>query len=105
MSNLYSKYKKEVVSKLKEEFNLTNDLAIPKFEKIVLNMGLSEALTNKEVMEKTQVQLAAIGGQKPKITRAKKSISSFKLRQGDAIGLMSTLRGKKAWYFLEKPIP
>ena len=104
MTKLYSKYQKEVVPKLKEEFNLKNDLAVPKVEKIVLNMGIAEALTSKDIIEKTSGQLMAIGGQKPKITRAKKSIASFKLRQGDAIGLMTTLRGKKAWYFLEKLI-
>lgn len=102
MTNLQDKFKKEALPKLKEEFGLKNDLAAPRLEKIVLNMGLAEAATNKEVMEKAKDQLSQITGQKPKVTTAKKAISSFKLRAGDQIGLMVTLRKKRAWNFLEK---
>lgn len=99
---IQKKYKEEVLPKLKEEFGLKNDLGAPYIEKVVLNMGLAEAAGNKEVMEKAKEQLAQIAGQKPKITKAKKAISAFKLRQGDQIGLMVTLRKKRAWAFLEK---
>lgn len=102
MTNLQDKYKKEIVPKLKEEYDFKNDLAAPFIEKIVLNMGLAEAAGSKEVLEKAKDQLATITGQRPKVTIAKKAISSFKLREGDKIGLMVTLRNKKAWSFLEK---
>lgn len=101
---MIKKYKEEIVPKIKEEFSLKNDLSVPTLEKITLNMGLSEALGTKEVLDKAMEQLAAISGQKPKYTQAKKSISSFKLREGDKIGAMVTLRGQKAWHFLEKLI-
>lgn len=102
MNNLKDKYKKETLPKLKEEFDLKNDLAAPYLEKIVLNMGLSEALGSKDVLEKAIDQLSTIAGQRAKITTAKKAISSFKLREGDKIGVKVTLRKKKAWDFLEK---
>jgi len=101
MANLIIKYQ-EILPKLKEEFGLKNNLASPAIEKIVLNVGLAEAISNKDVMEKAKDHLATIAGQKPKITRAKKSISTFKLKENDQIGLMVTLRGKRAWDFLEK---
>ena len=101
---MITKYRNEIVPKLKEEFGLKNDLSVPFVEKIVLNMGLAEALTNKDTLGKAMEQLAVISGQKPKFTKAKKSISSFKLREGDKIGAMVTLRGQKAWHFLEKLI-
>jgi len=104
MTAIFSKYQKEVVPKLKEEFNLKNDLALPVLEKIVINAGIADAITNKEVIDKVKDQLAAISGQKPKVTKAKKAISSFKLKQGDIIGMAVTLRGKRAWHFLEKLI-
>ena len=104
VNSMIGKYKNEIVPKLKEEFSLKNDLSVPFVEKIVLNMGLAEALTNKDTLEKAMEQLAAISGQKPKFTKAKKSISSFKLVEGDKIGAMVTLRGQKAWHFLEKLI-
>ena len=100
--NLQDKYKQEVVPKLKEEFALKNTLALPYIEKIVINVAASEALQTKEVLEKIKEQLAIIAGQTPKVTFAKKSISTFKLKAGDKIGVMVTLRGKKAWDFLEK---
>lgn len=104
MTGLYSKYQKEIIPKLKEEFNLTHDLAVPTLEKVVLNMGVSEAKDNKDIIAKVDDQLATIAGQKPRVTKAKEAISTFKLRENDPIGIMATLRGKKAWNFLEKLI-
>lgn len=104
MTHLLAKYKQEVLPKLKEEFNFTNDLAAPTIEKIVLNVGVGEAIGNREVLGKVKEQLAIISGQMPRITLAKKSISAFKLRENDPIGVMVTLRGKRAWNFLEKLI-
>ncbi len=100
--NLYSKFQTEAVPKLKEEFNLKNDLALPKIEKIVINFSMADALTDKDVIGKVTEQMAQISGQKPRLTKARKAISTFKLRQGDTIGAKVTLRSKKAWQFLEK---
>lgn len=102
--NLRDIYQKEALPKLREEFGLKNELSAPRLEKIVLNMGLAEAASNKEVLQKAKDQLSQITGQQPKVTTAKKAISSFKLRIGDQIGLMVTLRKKMAWDFLEKLI-
>lgn len=104
MNSLQKKYQEEVAPKLKEEFSIKNTLAIPFIEKIIVNTGASDALQNREVLTKAKEQLAQITGQVPKITAARKSISTFKLRSGDQIGVMATLRGKKAWDFLEKLI-
>lgn len=102
MSNLLSIYNEEIIPKLKEEFKIKNTLALPRIEKVVVNIGASEALTTKDILEKIKEQLAIISGQQPKITKAKKSISTFKLKQNDQIGAMVTLRNKKAWDFLDK---
>lgn len=90
---LQETYKKEIRPTLMREFAITNPMAAPKLLKIVVNCGLGEALSDKKVMEKMSVQLAVITGQKPAVTRAKRAISSFKLRAGDAVGLKVTLRG------------
>lgn len=102
MSSLLTRYQNELIAQLQQQFDIKNKLAMPKIEKIVLNMGIAQANENKEVLTKASEQLATIAGQKPKITQAKQAISSFKLREGDQIGLAVTLRGKKAWNFLEK---
>ncbi len=104
INSLNTKYKEEVLAKIKEEFSLKNDLAVPTLSKIVVNIGAAEAIGNRDVLEKITDQLATISGQKPKITKAKESISTFKLKEGDQIGAMVTLRGKKAWDFFEKLI-
>ena len=104
MGSLFAKYQKEAVPKLREEFSIKNNLALPRIEKVVVNMGLADALSSKDVIEKTTEQLGQITGQKPQRTKAKESISNFKLRKGDIIGLKVTLRGKKAWNFFEKLI-
>lgn len=102
MSNLLKIYNDQVVPKLKEELKIKNVLALPKVVKVVINVGASEALTSKDVLEKIKEQIAIITGQNPRITLAKKSISTFKLKEKDPIGVMVTLRGNKAWDFLEK---
>lgn len=102
MSNLSQYYKQEVMDKLIKEFNIKNKMSTPKLEKIVVNCGLGEALTNKKLIEIVSNQLASITGQKPLITYAKRDISSFKLRKGDAVGLKVTLRGQKMYDFFEK---
>ncbi len=101
---LQEKYEKEVIPVLMKEFNLTNKLAVPKISKIVVNIGLGEALANKNLIEVVAKQLAIICGQKPKVTVAKRSISAFKLRAGTPIGLKVTLRGKRMYDFLLKLI-
>ncbi len=102
MNNIYKQYKEEILPALKKEFQITNDLAAPKIKKIVINVGASEALSTKDVLDKIKEQVAQISGQMPRVTAAKKSISTFKLKKGDIIGVMVTLRGKKAWDFMEK---
>ncbi len=84
------------------EFSIVNPMAAPKLVKIVVNCGLGEALTDKKVMEKMSLQLGIITGQKPSVTRAKRAISSFKLRAGDAVGLKVTLRGLRMHDFLTR---
>lgn len=104
MTNTTNIASSEINSKLKEEFGLVNDLELPRIEKVVIASGVAEAITNQEVLEKVKDQLSQISGQKPKITRAKKAIDSFKLKANDPIGVMVTLRGKRASNFLEKLI-
>lgn len=100
--NLLRDYKKEIVPKLAKEMGIKNLLAVPKLKKIVLNVGLGDAVKDKGVLDKVSKQLAALSGQKPIVTLAKKSIASFKLRKGNPIGLKVTLRGKRMYNFLEK---
>lgn len=101
-SNLKKKYQKEIGPKLAKELGLKNILAVPKVEKVVINLGIGEGAGNKEVVEKAGQNLAIITGQKPKIARARVSIAGFKLRAGDPIGLVVTLRGERMYDFLEK---
>lgn len=97
-------YKKEIVEKMLKEENYKNIHAVPKVEKITINVSLKEALIDKKVLEAVSGQIAQITGQKPVVTKAKKAIAAFKLRAGDSIGLMVTLRGKRMWSFLERLI-
>ncbi|MHB0970520.1 MAG: 50S ribosomal protein L5 [Thermoanaerobaculia bacterium] len=97
-------YQGQVVKKLQSEFGITNVMAVPKIEKIVLNMGLGEAIQNIKILENAVEELASIAGQKPVITRAKKSIAAFKLREGLPIGTMVTLRGDRMYEFLDRLI-
>ena len=94
--------KNKKIQELQKELGIKNPMAIPTFSKIVINMGVKDALADKKNIEKANVILMQITGQKPKITKAKKAISGFKLRQGDQIGLVVTLRGKKMWDFFTK---
>ena len=102
MSRLRERYEKEVAPALKKEFGYTNVMAIPKIEKIVVNMGLGEATQNAKIVDTGADELARITGQKPVITRARKSIAGFKLREGNAIGVKVTLRGDRMWEFYDR---
>ena len=104
MGLLHQKYNKEILSDLKKDLKLKNIFAVPRLKKIVVNIGLGEALTNKKVIEIVSQQLSAITGQKPVQTMARKAISTFKLQKGDIVGLKVTLRSEKMFDFLEKMI-
>jgi len=95
-------YMTEVRKKLQDEFQIKNPMAVPKIEKVVLNMGMGEAISNAKILDAAVDELTTIAGQKPVITKAKKSIASFKLREGQAIGTMVTLRGEKMYEFLDR---
>lgn len=95
-------YKTEVTKRLQSEFGIKNPMAVPKIEKVVLNMGIGEAISNMKVLDNAVEELTQIAGQKPVITKAKKSIASFKLREGAPIGTMVTLRGEKMYEFLDR---
>jgi len=102
MSRLKEKYLKEIVPVMIKEFGYRNVMEMPKLEKVVLNMGLGEAIHNIKVLDSAVEELALISAQKPVITRAKRSIASFKLREGMPIGCMVTLRSERMYYFLDK---
>ena len=102
MSRLQEKYRGEVAPSMMERFQYRSVMQIPRIEKIVLNMGLGEAIQNPKVLESASSELALIAAQKPIITKAKRSISNFKLRQGMSIGAKVTLRGERMWSFLDK---
>ncbi len=102
MSELKERYKKEIVPVLMERLGYKNIMQAPRLNKIVLNIGLGEAIANAKALESGEADLAAISGQHPVITRSKRSISAFRLRAGMAIGVMVTLRGQRMWDFFEK---
>ncbi len=104
MARLRDRYKKEIAPALAKEFDIKNPMAIPRLEKIVVNMGLGEASGNSKILDVATDELKAISGQKPVITKAKKSIAAFKLRQGMSIGSMVTLRGERMYEFLDRLI-
>lgn len=104
MARLREKYQKEIAPALQKEFDIKNPMAIPKIEKIVVNMGLGEASGNSKILDVATDELKSITGQKPVITKAKKSIAQFKLRQGMQIGTMVTLRGARMYEFLDRLI-
>lgn len=104
MNRLRDKYLKEVQPKLQEELGIKNKLALPKVEKIVISIGLGEAKDNAGVLDKVRVYLSALCGQLPVVTKAKKSIASFKVSKGQPIGMMVTLRGERMYAFLDKLI-
>ena len=102
MSRLKERYDKEVVPALKKEFGYTNVMAVPKIEKVVVNMGLGEATSNVKIIETGADELARITGQKPVTRRAKKSIAQFKVRKGQPVGTSVTLRGERMYEFLDR---
>ena len=102
MSRLRDRYAKDVVPALKKEFGYKNVMAIPRLQKVVVNMGLGEATQNAKIVDTGADELARITGQKPVITRAKKSIAQFKVRKGMPVGTMVTLRGERMWEFLDR---
>ncbi|MGD2294982.1 MAG: 50S ribosomal protein L5 [Candidatus Aminicenantes bacterium] len=102
MSRLHEKYKKDIVPELQKELSIENKMAVPRLEKIVLNVGVGEAIQNIKVLDSAKKELSLITGQWPSVGRAKKSISSFKLRKGHAIACYSTLRGEKMYEFLDR---
>jgi len=102
MSRLKDMYQTDIVPKLRSDFNYKNVMEVPKIQKIVLNMGLGEAIQNIKILDSAALELNAISGQKSVITKAKKSIATFKLRQGMPIGCMVTLRREKMYEFLDK---
>jgi large subunit ribosomal protein L5 len=104
MARLRDKYKNEIAPALAKEFGIENPMAIPKVEKIVVNMGVGEAIANAKILDAAVEELRSITGQKPVITKAKKSIAAFKLRQGMNIGSMVTLRGERMYEFLDRLI-
>jgi large subunit ribosomal protein L5 len=103
-ARLKQKYETEIKTALGKELNITNVMAIPKLEKIVINMGRGEATQNVKIMDPLVADLAAIAGQKPVTTKAKKSIAAFKVREGMPIGAMVTLRGDTMYEFLDRLI-
>ena len=103
-ARLKEHYMKEVRKRIQDEFKIENPMAVPKIEKVVLNMGVGEAIQNAKLLDAAVDELSTITGQKPVVTKAKKSIASFKLREGQSIGTMVTLRGEKMYEFLDRLI-
>jgi large subunit ribosomal protein L5 len=104
MARLKEKYNKEIAPAIAKEFDIKNPMAIPRIKKIVVNMGIGEAISNAKILDTAVEELRSITGQKPVVTKAKKSIASFKLRQGMNIGTMVTLRGERMYEFLDRLI-
>ena len=102
--NLKVKYQEDVIPAMKEKFGYKNDHQVPKLVKVVLNMGVGEASHNSKIAEAIEAQLTKIAGQKAVVTKAKKSIASYKLREGMPVGAMATLRGERMYDFLQKLI-
>ncbi len=102
MARLKERYQKEIAPAVAKEFGIENPMAIPRLDKIIINMGMGEAIANAKVLDTAVEELKAIVGQKPVITKAKKSIASFKLRQGMPIGVVVTLRGERMYEFFDR---
>jgi len=102
MSRLFKKYKKEIIPALQKEFSLENKMAVPRLEKIVLNIGVGDAIQNIKLLDTAKKELSLITGQCAATGRAKKSISTFKLRKGHAIACYVTLRGKRMYEFFDR---
>ena len=104
MARLKDRYREEIAPALKEQFGIQNPMRIPKLEKIVVNMGVGEAVQNSRALDGAMEDLAKITGQKPQLRRARKSIAGFKIREGMPVGARVTLRGKRMWEFLDRLI-
>lgn len=104
MARLHDRYKAEIVPRLREKFGYRNVMQVPKLSKVVVNMGLGDAIENVKVIETAAAEIAIITGQKPVVTKARKSIANFKLREGVPIGVMVTLRRDQMYHFLDKLI-
>lgn len=104
MNRLQEKYQQEIKPKLQEEFKVKNVMSLPKLTKVVINIGAGEAKDNQGILDKVLADLTALAGQKPVVTKAKSSISTFKLGKGQSIGAMVTLRGVRMYQFLDKLI-
>ena len=104
MARLQDRYKAEIVPRLKEKFGYRNVMQVPRLSKVVVNMGLGDAIENVKVIETAAAEIAIITGQKPVVTKARKSIANFKLREGVPIGVMVTLRRDQMYHFLDKLI-
>ena len=102
MNRLKERYEQEVAAALKNSFALSNEMQIPRIEKVVVNIGLGEALDNPKALEAAVGDLTTITGQKPVQNKARKSIANFKLREGRIIGTKVTLRGERMWWFLDR---
>ena len=104
MAKLHDVYRQEVIKKLSEKFGYKTVMQVPRIEKITLNMGVGEAVDDKKVLENAVKDMTAISGQKPLITKVRKSVAGFKIREGYPIGCKVTLRGERMWEFLERLI-
>ncbi|GAA5193520.1 50S ribosomal protein L5 [Ferrimonas gelatinilytica] len=102
MAKLHDYYKEAVVNELMKQFGYTSIMQVPRIEKITLNMGVGEAVADKKVLENAVADMAAVSGQKPLITKARKSVAGFKIREGYPIGCKVTLRGERMWEFFER---
>ena len=102
MARLFDRYKAEVVPRLKEKFGYRNPMQVPRVDKVIINMGLGEAIENIKILDSASEEIGIISGQRPVITKARKSISNFKLRAGVPIGVMVTLRRDRMYLFLDK---
>ncbi|MBL4830250.1 MAG: 50S ribosomal protein L5 [Aliivibrio sp.] len=104
MAKLHDYYKSSVVAELAKQFSYSSVMQVPRVEKITLNMGVGEAINDKKLLENASADMALISGQKPLITKARKSVAGFKIREGYPIGCKVTLRGERMWEFLERLI-
>ncbi|OAN16792.1 50S ribosomal protein L5 [Photobacterium jeanii] len=104
MAKLHDYYKESIVSELSEKFEYKSIMQVPRIEKITLNMGVGEAINDKKLLENAAADMTAIAGQKPLITKARKSVAGFKIREGYPIGCKVTLRGERMWDFFERLI-
>ena len=102
MARLKDRYRQEILPQLVKEFNFKNVMQAPRITKVVVNVGVGEALTNAKALDATVGDITSVTGQKPIVTKAKKSIATFKLREGRAIGVKVTLRGDRMWQFLDR---